>query len=43
MGIVATSTVKDLGAYTGLAFNAIGEHKLKGVPEHWHLYRVVGS
>jgi hypothetical protein len=39
--IVATRTVKDLGACTGLAFNAVGEHELKGVPDRWRLYRVM--
>ena len=26
----------------GLAFEDAGEHELKGVPDRWHLYRVVG-
>ena len=37
------STVKDLTAGSGLAFEDRGEHALKGVPDRWHLYRVVGS
>jgi hypothetical protein len=27
---------------SGLAFEDAGEHELKGVPDRWHLYRVVG-
>ncbi len=34
-------TVKDLVAGSGLTFEDAGEHKLKGVPDRWHLYRVV--
>jgi class 3 adenylate cyclase/pimeloyl-ACP methyl ester carboxylesterase len=37
----ASSTVKDLTAGSGLAFEDRGEHELKGVPDRWHLYRVV--
>ena len=36
-----SSTVKDLVAGSGLAFEDAGEHELKGVPDRWHLYRVV--
>ena len=36
-----SSTVKDLVAGSGLSFSDAGEHELKGVPERWHLYRVV--
>lgn len=35
-----SSTVKDLTAGSGLAFEDVGEHVLKGVPDRWHLYRV---
>ena len=38
----ASSTVKDLVAGSGLAFADAGEHELKGVPDLWRLYRVVG-
>ncbi len=38
--VLATSTVKDLVAGSGLTFEDMGEHELKGVPERWHLYRV---
>jgi len=37
-----SSTVKDLVAGSGLTFEDAGEHELKGVPDRWHLYRVVG-
>jgi class 3 adenylate cyclase len=36
-----SQTVKDLVAGSGLAFEDAGEHELKGVPDRWHLYRVV--
>jgi class 3 adenylate cyclase len=35
-----SSTVRDLTAGSGLAFEDAGEHRLKGVPDTWHLYRV---
>jgi class 3 adenylate cyclase len=38
-----SSTVKDLTAGSGLAFEDRGEHELKGVPDRWHLYRVVDA
>ena len=38
--VLASSTVKDLVAGSGLAFEDAGEHELKGVPDIWHLYRV---
>jgi class 3 adenylate cyclase/alpha-beta hydrolase superfamily lysophospholipase len=40
--VLVSSTVKDLVAGSGLAFEDGGEHELKGVPDRWHLYRVVG-
>jgi class 3 adenylate cyclase len=40
--ILVSRTVKDLVAGSGLVFEDAGEHELKGVPEPWHLYRVVG-
>jgi class 3 adenylate cyclase/pimeloyl-ACP methyl ester carboxylesterase len=39
--ILASSTVKDLTAGSGLVFEDAGEHELKGVPDRWRLYRVV--
>lgn len=40
--VLVSSTVKDLVAGSGLTFEDAGEHALKGVPDRWHLYRVVG-
>ena len=39
--VVVSQTVKDLVAGAGLTFEDAGEHELKGVPDRWHLYRVV--
>lgn len=36
-----SQTVKDLVAGSGLTFEDADEHELKGVPNRWHLYRVV--
>jgi class 3 adenylate cyclase len=36
--VLVTSTVKDLVAGSGLVFDDRGEHHLKGIPDHWHLY-----
>jgi class 3 adenylate cyclase len=36
-----SSTVKDLTIGSGLVFENAGEHELKGVPDRWHLYRVL--
>jgi class 3 adenylate cyclase/pimeloyl-ACP methyl ester carboxylesterase len=38
--VLASQTVKDLTAGSGLRFDGVGEHTLKGVPDRWHLYRV---
>ena len=40
--VLVSSTVKDLVAGSGLAFEEAGEHELKGIPDRWRLYRVVG-
>jgi pimeloyl-ACP methyl ester carboxylesterase len=40
--VLVSSTVKDLTAGSGLVFEDAGEHELKGVPDRWHLYRVLG-
>jgi class 3 adenylate cyclase len=40
--VLTSATVKDLTAGSGLTFEATGEHELKGVPDRWRLYRVVG-
>ena len=39
--VLASQTVKDLTAGSGLVFEDAGEHELKGVPDRWRLYRVV--
>ena len=39
--VLVSQTVKDLVAGSGLTFDDAGEHELKGVPDRWHLYRVV--
>lgn len=38
--VLVSSTVKELVAGSGLAFEDAGEHELKGVPDRWRLYRV---
>ena len=38
--VLVSSTVKDLVAGSGLAFEDRGEHELKGVPGSWRLYAV---
>jgi pimeloyl-ACP methyl ester carboxylesterase len=40
--VLVSQTVKDLVAGSGLLFEDAGEHELKGVPDRWRLYRVVG-
>jgi class 3 adenylate cyclase len=40
---LVSSTVKDLVAGSDLAFEDLGQHQLKGVPDRCHLYRVVGG
>ena len=41
--VLVTSTVKDLVAGSGLAFQDRGEHQLKGVPETWRLYALYAA
>jgi len=41
--VLVSQTVKDLVAGSGLLFEDAGEHELKGVPDHWRLYRVVDT
>ncbi len=41
--VLVSQTVKDLVAGSGLVFEDAGEHELKGVPDRWHLYRVVDT
>jgi pimeloyl-ACP methyl ester carboxylesterase len=38
--VLVSSTVRELVAGSGLAFDDAGEHELKGVPDRWRLYRV---
>jgi class 3 adenylate cyclase/pimeloyl-ACP methyl ester carboxylesterase len=38
--ILVTSTVKDLVAGSGLTFDDLGPHQLKGVPGEWRLHQV---
>ena len=40
--VLASRTVRDLTAGSGIAFEDAGEHELKGVPDRWRLYRVTG-
>ncbi len=40
--VLASQTVKDLTAGSGLVFEDAGEHELKGVPDRWRLYKVTG-
>jgi len=41
--VLASSTVKDLVAGSGLEFEDRGSHELKGVPGEWHLYAVANA
>jgi class 3 adenylate cyclase len=41
--VLASSKVKDLAAGSGIVFEDWGEHDLKGIPDPWHLYRVVSG
>ena len=41
--VLVSQTVKDLVAGSGLTFEDAGEHELKGVPDRWHLYRVLSE
>ena len=36
--VLVSSTVRDLVAGSGIAFEERGEHELKGVPGTWRLY-----
>jgi class 3 adenylate cyclase len=38
--VLVSSTVKDLVAGSGIAFEDRGAHSLKGVPDEWHLFAV---
>jgi class 3 adenylate cyclase len=38
--VVISRTVKDLVAGSGIAFDDVGEHSLKGIEEKWQLFKV---
>ena len=40
-GVLASQTVRDLTAGSGIGFEDTGEHELKGVPDRWRVYQVV--
>jgi class 3 adenylate cyclase len=39
--VLVSQTVRDLVAGSGLEFEECGPHRLKGVPNEWHLFRAV--
>jgi class 3 adenylate cyclase len=39
--VLASQTVRDLVAGSGLAFEERGTHRLKGVPDKWRLFRAI--
>ena len=41
--VLVSQTVRDLVAGSGLEFEERGLHRLKGVPNEWHLFRAVPS
>lgn len=40
--VLISETVKGLVAGSGFTFEEAGTHDLKGVPDRWHLFRVIG-
>jgi class 3 adenylate cyclase len=40
--VLVSYTVKGLVGGSGLTFEDAGEHELKGIPDRWQLYRLVG-
>jgi len=40
--ILCSRTVKDLTEGSGLSFEDMGEHELRGVPDPWQLFRFAG-
>ena len=40
--VLVSSTVKDLVAGSGLRFEDRGEHELKGIPDPWRLFALIG-
>jgi class 3 adenylate cyclase/pimeloyl-ACP methyl ester carboxylesterase len=41
--LLVSGTVKDLVVGSGISFAAHGEHPLKGLPDPWSVYRVLGD
>jgi pimeloyl-ACP methyl ester carboxylesterase len=41
--VLVSQTVKDLVAGSGLGFEDAGLHRLKGLPDEWRLYTVIGQ
>ncbi len=41
--VLASSTVRDLAAGSGIEFDPAGSHGLKGLPDEWSLYRVAAT
>jgi hypothetical protein len=41
--VLVSSTVKDLVAGSGIEFEFVGGHELKGLPGEWRLFVVRGS
>lgn len=41
--VLATSTVKSLVVGSGIQFESLGPHVLKGVPDEWHLFAAATS
>jgi class 3 adenylate cyclase len=41
--VLASGTVRDLVAGSGISFDGRGEHELRGVPDAWHLFEVTGT
>ncbi|MEO8476066.1 MAG: adenylate/guanylate cyclase domain-containing protein [Actinomycetota bacterium] len=40
--VLVSHTVQGLVSGSGLTFEDAGQHELKGIPDKWHLYRLVG-
>ena len=40
--VLVSQTVRDLTVGSGLVFEDAGEHELKGIPDRWQLFRLVG-
>ena len=41
--VLVSQTVKDLVAGSGLGFIDAGSHVLKGLPDEWHLFKVINQ